>query len=229
MTSAFVQGADNSSVAGVASLAVTLTPTPGNTLIIVTNQASASTPTLTDTGGNSYSAPVSTANLGQALVLYLCQNTLGGSNTLTAHSNSTNLSALYVAEYSGLVQSGGTLGYAGQGQNGPGAGADSVSSGTFAFSAVPAMIFALSIDQTGSNVPVAGTGFTGRGSLFANYTGGVRAISEDQRIVTPGTYAGTFAPSVSGHTGDLFLTIAFALQEIVGLPVASIGVVNTVG
>lgn len=203
-----------------ASAACTINPAPiltaGNTLITATVQAAGSTPTLTDTLGNTFSAPVATPNLGTSLVFYLCQNTLGGPNVIIGHSNSTNLSAVFSAEYSGLVQSGGSIAFAGQGQNGPGAGTDSVTSGTFPVATVPALLWALSLDQTGTNVPVAGTNFIGRGSIWANYTGGVRAITEDKRILTGAVYAGTFAPSVSGHTGDLFNTIAVALLEIGG-------------
>lgn len=201
-----------------ASAACTINPAPiqtaGNSQIAIAVQATGSTPTITDTAGNSYSSPLGFAELGTSLFAYVCQNIVTGPNIVTCHSNSANLSAVLTAEISGLKTSGGAVGIIGLGQNGPGAGTDSVTTGPMAINTVASLLYALSVDLTGSNVPVAGTGFTSLGSKFANYTGGVRAVSEHRRITINGNYAATFAPSVSGHTGDLFVSIAVALGEI---------------
>lgn len=216
MAYAFVQSVENSQAATTGSLAApSITATAGNTLIIICSQNPGSIATLTDTIGNVYTLAGHSGIAGFGKFLWYCQNTLGGANVITGHTNGSDFAAIVVSEYSGLAVSGGPLGSAFQAQNGPGAGTDIVTSGTFSVAVAPALLYGFSTDDTGSFVPTAGTlysGFTGRGSIWGNLTGGVRAITEDQRLTASGTYAGTFGNITKG--GDVYLTDAIAFAEL---------------
>lgn len=213
----------------------TFTHVAGDTVIVICAQNPGSIATLTDTLGNSWTLAGHAGIASFGKFLWYCQNSLAGANIITGHTNGSDFSAISVTEISGLATSGGPLGTPGfNAQNGPGSGTDIVTSTGIVIGAVPAMLYGFGTDDTGSFVPTAGTlngGFTGRGSIWGNLTGGVRAITEDQRITSIGTYAATFGNI--GKGGDVYLACGIAFAELgaqsPGLPVASIGVVNTVG
>lgn len=200
------------SASAVCTVNPTITHVAGNTLIIICSQNPGSIATLTDTIGNTYTLAGHAGIAGFGKFLWYCQNTLAGANIITGHTNGSDFAGLVVSEYSGLQTSGGPLGSAFQAQNGPGNGTDSVTSGTFPISTFPALLYGFSTDDTGSFVPPVGTGFTTRGSIWANLTGGVRAMTEDKRILTGGSYAAT--STLASHGGDVFLTDAIAFPEI---------------
>lgn len=206
---------ENSQAATTGSLAApSITLTAGNTVIVVCSQNPGSIATLTDTLGNSWTLDGHAGIAGFGKFVWYCQNSLSGANVITGHTNGSDFAAISVSEYSGLVTSGGPLGSAYSAQNGPGAGTDIITTGNLssAINTTPAMLWGFGTDDTGSFVPLAGTSFTGRGSIWGNLTGGVRALTEDRRITVAGSYASTFTGT--GHGGDVFLSCGIAFAEI---------------
>lgn len=231
MPSAFVQKIDNSQVGpGPNSIPVSMTNTAGNLLIAINRMNPGLNSSVTDTLGNTWSPGPGAGHAGIfafGLFLHFVQNCLGGANTITGHTNGTTDEAIAVYEYSGVAIAGGALGANYNAVNGPGTGADILTSGTFSVSTVPALLFAFGADFSGGAMPPNGTGFTPRGAVWSNYASTQQA--EDQRILVSSSPAGTFSLVASG--GDVYGALAVAFAEAGGLllPVCSIGVVNTVG
>lgn len=212
MPYAFVQQAENSNSVSVNSFAApSITETAGNTLVVVSSHGNAGiNNTCADSAGNTYTKQVVLNNLGHELNMFYVQNCIGGANIVTISSPSTNIKAVWVGEYSGLLLTGGPIASIGNGQNGPGAGSDTVTSTAFTVTPVPALYLGFSMDASGSNFPTPGTGFTGRGALWVNNTGGQNAQAEDLRVTVSASIAATYNPVNGAH---LFNTIGIAFAE----------------
>lgn len=218
MPYAYVQQVENSLASATSSIAApSISCTAHNTVLVLGSQNPGSTPSITDTAGNSYSLLGHSSLFAFGVFLYICQDTLGGANVITTHTNGTDCNGILVSEWSGLVTSGGALGVAFNGQNGPGSGADAVTSGTMVISSgTPAASISFGWDNTaGTFIPVHGTGFSSHTAVWAAINGNAQALLEDQRITSSGTYAGTWSADPS-NTGDLFSTIAVILAELGG-------------
>ena len=215
MAYAFVQQVDNGLAANANAAAVTITSTAHNTVIVISSQHPTSTATITDTLGETWIAIPQSNNgiFGDGLFAYVCQNSIGGANTITVHSNSTNVSGVVAYEYSGLSTTIGILGSAVLGQNGPGAGTDAISAGGLGtISVLPAMIFGIACDFQGTgNVPSAGTGYTARASIWSGNTGGAHALAEDKRITVSANPAATFTATTG--SGDIYISYGIVLAE----------------
>lgn len=203
-----------------ASAACTINPTiittAGNLLIAHIHADIPHVGTITDTLSNGPFTIVghadNTANQGDWI--YVCQNILGGATVLNAAWSSVNMSAFSVEEWSGLGTSGAVIGSSFTTQNGTSSGANTVTTGLIPTPKLPAILWSLCQDNTGSHVPTVGTSpvaFSDGGSRYGNYTGGVRARSENARITLNGSYAGTFGNV--GFNGDNFDTCAILLAE----------------
>lgn len=220
MPYAFVQAVENSQVSGTAALAApSITLTAHNLVLVVTSQNPGSIATLTDTTGCTFVLVGHGALNAGGLFLYYCQDAVAGANVITGHSNGSDFSSIWVGEYSGLLTVNPLIAAAFAGKNGPGNGLNSVTAGLVGAGITPCMIFGFAIDNTGTNVPAAGTSpiaFTGQGAVWANYTGGVRAQAEDARIIAPGGYAATFGSTAGGasHGGDQFVMLGATFAEI---------------
>lgn len=227
MPGAFLQQVENGLAANANAAAVSITTLAHSTVIVVSSQHPSSVATITDTLGETWITGPGGGIFSSGLFAYVCQDSKGGANTITTHSNSTNLAAVYASEIGGLQRTGGILGSAVLGQNGPGAGTDAVTAGTFAITA-PAFLFGFVSDfQASGNVITPGTGFAGRASVWGGNTGGAHAFAEDRRILTGGSFGSTFTASTG--SADIYVSLGIALAEIVGLPVCAIGVVSTIG
>lgn len=213
MAYAQVQRVENSQAVTSGSLAApSLTLTAGNTVIVTTSQNPASIATLTGTLGNTYILDGHSGIASFGKFTYYCQNSLAGPEVITGHTNGSDFAAIVVSEFSGLKTSGGPIGSRYNAINGPGDGTDLATSTTFPINTVAALLYGFCADDIGSFVPLAGTGFTGRGSLWANLTGGVNAITADRRITVGGSYAATFG--TTGHGGDVYLINGIAFPEL---------------
>lgn len=211
----YQQAANSNPGPGPNTCSVSMTHVAGNTLIIVNRMNPGLNSTISDTIGNSYTpgpAPGKAGIFGFGLFLHFCQNTLGGANTITGHTSGTTDEAIAVYEYPGLVTSGGPLGANYFAQNGPGNGADIVTSGALPVGSVPALLFSFGADFTGAGgvMPPAGTGFNGLGAVWSDYNSA--AQGEDQRILVPSYYAGTF--SLPARGGDVYAALAVAFAEL---------------
>lgn len=202
-----------------ASAACTINPTlihtAGNTIIVINRMNPALTSSITDTLGNTYTAGPGAGKagiFGFGLFLHYCQNSLAGANIITGHTNGTTDEAIAVYEYSGLVTSGGPVGFpAYSAQNGPGAGTDVVTSGLLSTGLLPCMVFGFGCDFSASSFfPIAGTNYTARGGVWSFYN--TDAQAEDRRILVPGGVAATFSPGA--HTGDVYASLGVAFAEL---------------
>lgn len=219
--------AENSGVAGAASLATStaLNCALHDSIIVFTLQDTTHTTTLSDTALNAYTQIGSAALFSQRLYAYICQNSAANAaNTVSGSSNGSDLSGIWAVNASGLVTTGGVLASAFLGQNGPGNGLNTVTAGAFNIPAIPALLIGFAVDNTGTNVPAAGTlpnAFTGLGGVWGNKTGGVQAQAEHCRITLAGSAGATFGSTAGGasHGGDLFISC--------GLLIAEIGAVST--
>lgn len=203
-----------------ASAACTINPAPtfsaGSTGVVITSQNPGSTATVTGVAGNTYALRQHGGIASFGLFWYECQNMLAGPDILTGHSNGNDLNAIAVGEWSGLVTSGGPLGFNATAVNGPGQGADILTSGTFSVGSLPAMVIGFCVDTNpGGFVAPAGTSMTARGSgVWANLTNGVRGGFADRRVTSGSSYAATFGILSAPHSGDVFITDGAAYAEI---------------
>lgn len=206
-----------------ASAACTINPTvihtAGNTGILINRMNPALVSSITDTAGNTWSPGPGAGKagiFGFGLFLHFCQNLLAGANIITGHTNGTTDEAIAFFEFSGLATSGGALGANYNAQNGPGAGADAVTSNGFLVGAVPALVFGFGVDFSGSSFfPTAGTNFSGQGGMWSNY--GTDAQAEDRRELVGGSFAATYSPAA--HTGDVFAALGVAFAELGAVPI----------
>lgn len=211
MAYAFVQQVDNGLASVAASAAVTITTTIHNAVIVISAQHPASVATITDTLGETWISLPGGGIFADGLFAYVCQNSLGGSNTITTHTNGSDLIGVVAYEYSGLATSGGVTSSVVLGQNGPGLGTDAVTSGNAGVSVLPSLIFGFSNDYNSGHIAAAGTGFTGRTSIWSGNPGGVHALAEDKRVTSAGSQAGTFT---SANFSDIYVNYMIALPEI---------------
>lgn len=201
-----------------ASAACTINPTISTTIhnavAVVSSQHPASIATISDTLAETWLTVPGGGIFGNGLFAYVCLDSKGGPNIIQTNSNSTNLTANYVAEFSGLKTTGGVLSSAVLGQNGPGAGANTLTAGNIAATFLPAMHFGFCMDCQGAgNMPTAGTvpASTGRGSVWGGNTGGVHALAEDRRVTAGATSQATFGNAAGSN---IYVSIEFLLAEI---------------
>lgn len=149
---AFVQDSAACTTSVVSSLSTpAITVTAGHFLIAATWSNGQSISTVTDTLGNTYS---SIDNAG-SLYVYVCPNTLGGSNAVTfTYAGSSNVQ-VYLAEYSGL---GGTLGAVLAHSNVSNHSGTAFTGGPVNASSVPAMIWAMCVDSSNQATAPLNTG-----------------------------------------------------------------------
>jgi hypothetical protein len=212
MPGSYVQSSQNSTSSQVGTLvAPSLTVAGGNSMIVAVQCQASNTPTITDTNGNTYIAAGSASAYAAGLQVYYAQAILGGPTQVSATGGLFN--GIFANEYSGI---GTLLGSAGQNQNGPGAAADAITSGSIAVLNLPAHLFAISFNSTGSGnshgAPAAGTGFVGINPLWAAIGGSGQTVAraEHMEITGYGSIAGTFTTT---NGSDLFITVAAAFLE----------------
>lgn len=223
MPAAFVQLVSNDQTPSTATLDTSATPitvTAHNSLVGCSSHGSAGTTnTFASNLGSVFTKLGVGVILGQELDFWLCQDAVGGSDFFTAHANSgTNVQGLIVSEISGCVTSGG-YGFIALGQNGPGVGANSVTSGLLPVAFVPSFLVGFSNNRSANGFPLVGTSpiaYTDRGNFWPTIGGGARGRLEDFRQVTAGSWAATFDPN--GHTGSLFISGLVSLSEIGAVP-----------
>jgi len=198
-----------------------MTITSGNALILwlLCND---NTDAALSAGGNALlNAGIQTPIFSGSFILgYYCQNiTAGGAISVTRSGG--DIMAAYLAEYSGLAQSGGLAGSftTNPQPGGPGDGTDAITSGLVAVTA-PCMQFGITIDSSGAVNPAnpsntgtigAGTGWADRGNWVDSVA---RAVSrfEDLRSTVSGNVAATFTLGGNKGFGD-FISASFALPE----------------
>lgn len=221
MAYAYIQNTENSNNTANANLSTSGTPmtvTAHNTLIAATSHGSTGTPTtFVSNLGSTFTYLGVAAFSGQTIRGWLCQDAAGGSDFFTgnADSSTTNIQGLIIAEYSGLVTSGGAIGFSGLGQTSPGAGTDTVFSGNIVVGTTPAALVGVCNNRSANGFPTIGSTpltYNDRGNFWPNIGGGARGRWEDTRLSSNGTYQTTF--NCNTHSGSVFVTFAVALAEI---------------
>jgi hypothetical protein len=208
----FVQQTQNSVAAPITSVAApSITTTAGNALVIAVLTTLGDASTINDGGiGNTYTLAGTVSGGAFELQLFYAQNIHGGATVFTANATDQTY-AIYVAEYSGLATSGLFINFAGNSTSGSeGTGANAITSGTVTNSA-SAMLFGFTVSTNGNAGATAGTSpiaFTGRGGVWAAFSGSttVTALAEDAPI--SGNAAATFG---AGNQFDAYFTVAMAL------------------
>lgn len=171
-----------------------------------------------DSAGNTYTY-VGTANdstNGQSIAAFVCKNvTTGGTGSITytfGLASGASYRGLAVWRYTGLSTSA-VPGSASQSQHNVATAANSISSGNVSVSAQPAMVFAFTLECSGSgSTPTAGTGngFTSRGAMTNWDTYISKTMSEDKRVTSTSAVPGTF--TASSATND-YLTLGIVVPE----------------
>jgi hypothetical protein len=215
---AFIQQVETSSAGAPGSLTTgSITTTAGNLLVAVIQYDDLTTPTVTTTQAGGFTAiPGATADTGvgariKIAAYYATAN--GGATTFTLTNTSTGL-CIYVAEYSG-----GTIYLSGAGagayQNGPGLGANIITTGSVGGSGSVLLFgFSMNAQINATPAPSAGTSptaFTGRTTVWATRNTVTPTGLPEDAIIT-GSGAATFG-TVSGNQFNLFVTVAAAFSS----------------
>lgn len=213
---AFVQSGANNAVTAGAITASSITTSAGNSLVVWIVSLNSGAQTVT-ANGNTYTFKISSVTTNGAFVsLYLAQNINAGATAVA--TTDTGAFAIYAAEYSGLVTSGGAL--ASQSfQQGPGGlGANILNSGSaLSYASAPAAAIAITVDMAGIQTATPNTGAINAGNTLAWTTRNTNwvtnaiteARSEDFELVSTGTVIATF-----GTTGNKQFT-NFVTQVVV--------------
>lgn len=191
MAYAFVDAVETSSdgTTTTSLAAASRSITAGDLLIHVTgyNAASATTTSISDTAGNSWT------RIGTELDQLGSQDWYSVFYAIAASTTSTTITATFgasvafravmSARYSGIsafdIPSA-------RSQQSPGTGTDAVTSNATSNTANPALVFGFSIASTGTGAPTQGTGFTSRGTAWSYDNGGAGtkfARFFDKRVV----------------------------------------------
>lgn len=136
------------------------------------------------------------ATNGQALAYFVCKNATGGTYTFTfGLASSANSRGLSFRRYTGL-DAAGTPQFVGQNVNNVATSNDAITSGNVTPSAQPGILFASTLETSGSGAtPSAGTGFTTRGAYTNWDTYISKSMSEDKPISSLSAVAGTMTSS----------------------------------
>lgn len=220
MAGAVVQLIMKDSVASPATLAFPVATTVGNWVVVFACDGSAANKTITvsDSVDGSYGAANTTVNdttNGLTLSVYTHQVASSGTPTFTVTSAGDQV-AFCAAQISGVTALNNSKG---QHQTQPGNGADAISSGTIATSAISFAV-AVSIDSDGTGgAPGAGTGFTSAtGTNITPVTswqfgsGLNLARVEWKASVASGSPAGTFTDATHGSTHNYDTLVAFLTE-----------------
>lgn len=151
---------------------------------------------------------------GQTTSTYECKDCAAGSFTISAGPNTAQLYRNVVCtNYSGLDNAAANAN-SGTNNAAPGSGVGSVTSTNATPGAQPAMLFAHSMDSSGTESSLAadtGAGFTSRGTMPNTETAiGVKTRIEDRRLTALTAVAGTFT---AGSGTGRFLTFAVIVPE----------------
>jgi hypothetical protein len=170
--------------------------------------------------GNTYNLLGSVATKpGIYLYAFYAANAHAGRTALTV---SENCAAIYDAEYSGIATSSPLVGsLATNYQNGPGIGANAISSGNVNLTTQPSMLWAFSANVSflSRGAPTAGTlphVLTGRTAVWNGVQGSttVVALPEDYRVTSAGDIEATFGPGAGNSAQyDQILTVAAVFAE----------------
>lgn len=216
MAYAFVNEAGLDAAGGATSIAVSLSCTAGNLIVIgatgdsADSSAFAATP-ITDGGaGNTFSqlGPTRTTSNAQICGTFYAANCKGGTVTFTVNfPNSTRFRGIYVAQYSGL-STGAVLNTTST-NNTTGSSTDALASGNANATSAPALVWGFDIDASGNTVPNAGTGFTQRSSAAGSSwtAGNVTCRAEDKRVTVTGNTQATFTNTTGTDVGATFVAI----------------------
>ena len=208
----FVQAWRADASPSASSIAVTINPSAGNTLVIYAGGETsvAGTPTCADGATAVTDRPINWADGAQfaSMVVFYRQDVPGGSRTLTVnYSNNRTERSIRVEEHADL---GAYIGAAGpNAQASPGTGANGLTSGNINIGApsVPAWMTGISFNWgSGQPIPNAGNG-NNTGSAW-DY-GGDYARFSDRRVTSAGTAALTFTAT----NNVLHYTAAIAFAE----------------
>lgn len=217
MAYAFVNSGTFNNSAGAAG-SVNYTPTTGNTLIVCASANTATSGlTLSDTH-NTYNF-LGNVGTNPSLGMWWANVTSSGAQTISLTGTGTY--GMFVKEISGLATSSFIASsFQSQQQNGPGVGANIVTTSSNPnVTSQPAMLQGFSINTNpvtgGADAgPATGTtlAFIGRTVGWLGSGSQQAAQDEDIRITSTGTQPVTFG-AVSGNQFDTFLTVAAAFIE----------------
>ena len=188
-----------------------LTVSTGDTIIVKTLSQVSTAPTISD-GNNTYSFAGNVTDTGAGFNAYwfYCLSAAAGTYAVTATENlASSGHAVMATQYRGL---GNFQGFSGVYINGPGAGANTINTGTAACTNAPAMVWGSGLDFTDFptptyNSPLTGTSplaFTGRAGFWNGGTGFTNGLSEDIRVFSTGNYAGTFGADSNSQFDQMF-------------------------
>lgn len=215
MALVFLQQQENSSAVGPGFIVTPpMTTVAGNLLVVVAETGSDPfTNVISSSAGEVFSASIASAlfSAGHVRINLYWAIANGGVTTFTNTVAGSGL-GIYVAEYTtgGLTVSvSGTP--AGALSNGPGTGANAITSGLLGSSGT-VLTFGFCTDAQGHLPgPTAGTGYTGRTGVWLPLgNGGTIATPEDK--ATSGNAAATFTASATNQF-DIFLTVAAAFAS----------------
>lgn len=194
MAYAFVQGYFDAPATGVGSTFPSGN-TAGNSIMVAASFGSASTPTISDTRGNSYTLVKQQAWAGGAgsLCVWAVHGITAGANTVTLTLAAQSFDAIYL-EYSGLASTDKSAGNAAS-------STDPNSGSTATTTSANEMVFGVAASNSAS--PAAGAGFTSRANGVNNVF--VRGI--DKRVTATGTYSADFTET-SSSWGCVVVTFA---------------------
>lgn len=215
MAYSFVAKYDNTNVASSTTVTVANVTYVDHETIIVEftwGDNGSFTPSVSD-GANTYTqigATVADNVNNQYKATLVCKDAIAGTRTVTGTmSSAAQFKGLAINRYNGLDNSATPLGI-GQ-QNGNVTGANTVTSGNLTPGSQPGMLFAGTVEISGSgSTPSAGTSFTSQGN-YPNWATNIGpCLSEDRRITALSAVAGTFTPSTGTNS---YLTTAIYIPE----------------
>lgn len=208
---------ENSGAFATLQLATPWTPSAGDHLFAVAGQTGSSGITIAD-GTNTYTLLGTFEDTSNAIYysIFEANNVAGTSIQPTAtRLGVSNMRFLYVREDSGLSSPAyiaGTLTVALAAA--PGTGADAISTGGITLTAVPCALIGLCIGEGAASGPVAGSGFTSRGSV-CTAAPSRGSTTEDQLVSSAGSPAVTYtAPSGEGGLDYVAIGAAFAIGSV---------------
>lgn len=174
------------------------------------------------TGGDTWQwAGLCTNGGGNGFQVGYCIGAIGGSTVVTGTLSASNMTSIYVAEYSGV--GGGLVGvpaYSSNFQNGVSTGANAVVSGNINVTIQPALLWGFTMDQSRAspNPYSAGTSpiaFTDRAAnLWSAQT--ICNRVEDARLTATGNAQATFTSSQTDAVMTMVLAFSEQAQNILG-------------